>query len=282
MRRSLPFAVLLLAATACSGPEPLPTITGQTAETGTPPDPTAATGDTGPVFEFDVEKESFAAFRADKGVTLGSNDEVTAWTDVSGTLTATLDPPGTDGIKIFVDGGLPGLDFNGTSNLVAELGQRLSDATIFVRFRYDATQSDNDYLYTVGDGLIDTAGGTQMSLSRGTFDGQGTLESYHYTGKDELLGERIRSDRWITSTQIYRGTKQKDGGSHHTLFLDGDDAKMDLADTAYDVQGSLAIGNYLSGDFRLANAEIRRFVIFDRILTDDEITATEAWMAAGN
>ncbi|MEM6931110.1 MAG: hypothetical protein AAF602_29525, partial [Myxococcota bacterium] len=262
------FVCTLLLASACTGLEPLPPL--DTSDPG-PVVPTVETD--APTFAFDVPAEAFAAFRADENVTLGSNDEVTAWTDLGGTLTAALTPPGDEGIQIFVDGS-PSLDFRGTSNLMVDLGKRLTDATVFVRFRYDATESDNDYLYAIGDAEIDTPGGTQMSLSRGNFAGDGNLDSYHYTGKDELLGGRIQSDAWYTSRQVYLGTAQEAGTSHHTLFLDGQDALMDLSDAPYDVQGTLAIGNWLEGDFRLVNAEIRGLVIFDRLLTDEETAAT--------
>lgn len=268
---------LLLVTWACTDPPPLPDPTGTTAETGAD---TAPTGDTGgPTFVFDVVKEATYAFRADQGITLGANSQVTAWADVGGNAIATVVPPDTEGISIFVDDGSPALCFDGASNLAVDLGRRFTDATIVVRFRFDATQSDNDYLYAIGDGLIDTLGGTTMSLSRGNFEGQGAIQSYHYTGKDDLYGERIGSDVWITSTQLYRGKAQPVGVSHHTLFLDGDDALMDPSDTPYDVLGQLTIGNYTDGEFRLDNAEIRGFVIFDRVLEAKEIAAVEAWMA---
>jgi hypothetical protein len=213
--------------------------------------------------------------KADAGTnTTTDGEEVTSWADQSGhghVLTSTVGPfYDADG-----NGSLPSLRFEGAEQLAVNLNRGFTDASVFVVARQSRPTSNDDYMYALGS----TGNGRMFTLARGTAaNAAGHTESYHWNGSTEHLGDCISFGEYNVFSQVYHGAKS--GAPFHRLWIDGIDAQMEPAATAYNVtSGALRIGNYISGTFR-HEGDIAEFMIYDRALTDAERQSVEAYLRA--
>lgn len=212
--------------------------------------------------------------RADLGVT-HEDGVVTNWEN-QGDLNDTL---GTEaGPQWLEDGGdgFPVLRFSGAERMTSSASVTLDDATIFARFKFTVATSDDDYIYQIG--AIETGStGSLMALARGDYAATGAhLKSYHFDGASAHYGADIESDVWTTSAQVYRGSASS--ASHHTLWLNGDDAMMDAASAAYAVDGLLTVGSWGAKQYGFVG-DFRELLVYGRRLDADERAAVEAYLA---
>jgi hypothetical protein len=213
--------------------------------------------------------------KADAGTnTTTDGEEVTSWTDQSvnaHVLTSTTGPVyDADG-----NGAMPSLRFSGAEQLDVNLGRGFTDTTVFILARQASPTSDDNYMYALGT----TGAGRMLTLARGTAaNTPGHTESYHWNGSTEHLGDCIPFGEYNVFSQVYRGTAS--GAPFHTLWIDGVNANMETASTAYNVtSGFLRIGNYVSGNYRHVG-DIAEFLVYDRVLTDAERQSVEAYLTS--
>jgi hypothetical protein len=212
--------------------------------------------------------------RADLGVT-HEDGVVTGWEN-QGELSDTL---GTEaGPQWIEDGGdrFPVLRFSGAERMTSTASVTLDDATIFARFKFTVATSDDDYVYQIG--TIETgSAGSLMALARGDYSASGAhLKSYHFDGASAHYGADIESDVWTTSSQVYLGSATS--ASHHTLWLNGDDAMMSSSAAAYAVDGLLTVGSWGARQYGFVG-DFRELLVYERRLDADEREAVEAYLA---
>jgi large repetitive protein len=213
--------------------------------------------------------------KADAGTSTTTDGAVvTSWSDQSGhghVLTAT--PTGGPIFDADGNGSLPSLRFNGAQLIGTNLGRGFTDATIFVVARQTAPTSNDNYIYSLGS----TGNGRMFTLARGTAaNTPGHTESYHWNGSTEHLGDCIPFGMYNVFAQSYHGSVT--GAPFHTLWIDGVNANMETANTAYNVtSGALRLGNYVSGSF-YHEGDITEFMIYDRALTDAERQSVETYL----
>jgi hypothetical protein len=212
--------------------------------------------------------------RADLGVT-HEDGVVTGWEN-QGELSDTL---GTEaGPQWIEDGGdgVPVLRFSGAERMTSTASVTLDDATIFARFRFTVATSDDDYIYQIGT-IESGSAGSLMALARGDYSASGAhLKSYHFDGASAHYGADIESDVWTTSTQVYLGSATS--ASHHTLWLNGDDAMMDATDAAYAVDGLLTVGSWGAKQYGFIG-DFRELLVYSRRLDADEREVVETYLA---
>lgn len=213
--------------------------------------------------------------KADAGTnTTTDGAEVTSWADQSGhghVLTGTSGPVfDADG-----NGPLPSLLFSGAETLSVNLGRGFVDASIFIVARQTLPTSNDNYMYALGS----TGSGRMFTLARGTAaNTPGHTESYHWNGSREHLGACISFGEYNVFSQVYHAAGT--GAPFHTLWIDGVDAQMETATTAYNVtSGNLRIGNYVSGSF-YHEGDVTEFLVYDRALNTAERESVEAYLRA--
>lgn len=209
-----------------------------------------------------------AWFKADAGVTVVA-DEVTQWTDQSGTGFTLTPPASGPAITPNSVNGLPAISFDGSTQLNGNFGvSPLTGATIFAIFRYTVADSDNDYLYTLG---TDGGSGSQLSLSR-----RSASRAYHFDGASQNIGadDTMPANQWFVSSQVFAAG----GGMGHDLFLNGSSVLRSMASSAYSADVSTAVvGNWTSGSTRFIG-DLVELLVYSQPLTESERTSVEEYL----
>ncbi|MEM6640736.1 MAG: thrombospondin type 3 repeat-containing protein [Pseudomonadota bacterium] len=206
--------------------------------------------------------------RADVGVTV-TGGLVTNWADQSGNGYDFAPPAGEEPtLKANVVNGLPGVRFDGSTELRGDLQQTLTEATFVTLSRYTVFQSANDYLYTVGNR---TGAGSQMSLSRLNDD-----DLYHFDGS-ATNSERatcIPPNAFLPTVQIY-GDGSPDA---HAIYQNGALELSSTASSNYSVDaGTFILGNYTTGNFQFVG-DIVEVLVYNRALSTTEREQAEAYL----
>jgi hypothetical protein len=110
--------------------------------------------------------------RADTGVALADTNVVSWSNQVANGIVFSAPSGGTRPmLATNVVNGLPAVHFDGSRRLTGNLGQQLTNATIFTLCQYTIASSDNDYVYALG---LPGSSGSQMTFSRRDGD-----DAYH-------------------------------------------------------------------------------------------------------
>jgi hypothetical protein len=198
--------------------------------------------------------------KADAGVAL-SDTNVVSWTNqiATGIVFTAPTPPTRPVLATNVVNGLPAVRFNGAQRLTANLGRVLTNATIFTLCQFNITNSDNDYVYTLG---TPTVSGSQMTLSR--LDGD---DAYHYDGSIENSPDTaIPPFAFQVFTQVYG----EGGGTNHQTYMNLFEMIDSHANNPYSVNASnTTLGNWSSSSYYLVG-DITEWLVYDRVLDFDE------------
>lgn len=198
--------------------------------------------------------------KADAGVAL-SDTNVVSWTNqvANGIIFTAPTTPTRPTLATNVVNGLPAVRFNGAQRLNGNLGRVLTNATIFTLCQFNITNSDNDYVYTLG---TPTVSGSQMTLSR--LDGN---DAYHYDGSIENSPDTtIPPFAFQVFTQVYG----EGGGTNHQTYMNLFEMIDSQANNPYSVNASnTVLGNWSSSSFYFVG-DMVEWLVYDRVLNFDE------------
>jgi len=219
-------------------------------------------------FSQELQAEGLAAwFKSDVGLEVAAG-RVTKWVDQSGKGLQLL-PQNENKAPTIANNVINGLDalrFDGVDQqLTGSLGILLEGATVFCLFRYAVAESDNDYIYTIGQ---PSTSGSQMALSR-----RAGRRAYHFDGSQENFPDEtcIPENIFQVSSQVY-------DGNQHRLYQQGVLILDTDAESAYQVDGtSMTIGNWSSGSFRF-DGDLIEFIVYDRVLGESERRSVEMYL----
>ncbi|MEL6427663.1 MAG: hypothetical protein AAFR54_00705 [Planctomycetota bacterium] len=207
--------------------------------------------------------------RADAGVT-ATGGVVEQWADQSGNGLV-FTPPATNrrpSLTPGVTAGLPGITFDGSHQLDGDSTEAYSAATVFALARYTVANSNNDYLYAIGNS---GSSGSQFTLSR-----RNGNVPYHFDGSVQNIenDETIPTGEFQVFTQVYGGGAPE----RHELLRNNFELMDTTANSPYSVDASrFVIGNWSSGSVRFVG-DLVEFVVFDRALDADERFQVEEYL----
>jgi hypothetical protein len=198
--------------------------------------------------------------KADAGIAL-SDTNVVSWTNqvANGIVFNAPTTPTRPTLATNVVNGLPAVRFNGAQRLTGNLGRVLTNATIFTLCQFNVTNSDNDYVYTLG---LPTVSGSQMTLSR--LDGD---DAYHWDGSIENSPDTtIPPFAFQVFTQVYGEA----GGTNHQTYMNLFEMIDSQANNPYSVNASnTVLGNWSSSSYYFVG-DMVEWLVYDRVLDFDE------------
>lgn len=198
--------------------------------------------------------------KADAGVAL-SDTNVVSWTNqvANGIVFNAPTTPTRPTLSTNVVNGLPAIRFDGSRRLTSNLGRVLTNATIFTLCQFNITNSDNDYVYTLG---TPTGSGSQMTLSR--LDGD---DAYHYDGSIENSPDTtIPPFAFQVFTQVYG----EGGATNHQTYMNLFEMIDSQANNPYSVNASnTTLGNWSSSSYYFVG-DMVEWLVYDRVLNFDE------------
>ncbi|MEJ0088686.1 MAG: hypothetical protein WDM80_02885 [Limisphaerales bacterium] len=198
--------------------------------------------------------------KADASVAL-IDTNVVSWTNqvANGVVFTAPTVPARPTLATNVVNGLPAIRFDGSRRLTGNLGRVLTNATIFTLCQFNITNSDNDYVYTLG---TPSGSGSQMTLSRRDGD-----NAYHYDGSIENSPETtIPPFAFQVFTQVYG----EDGSTNHQLYQNLFEMIDSHANNPYSVNASnTVLGNWSSSSFYFVG-DMVEWLVYDRVLNFDE------------